>query len=116
MDRPEQAAYLALSGLQEGSTAFVEQLECEAAGSPWWPVAARWDTRALHRTLYHHDGMVNAVAVTALGGEPMVVSGGEDETVRICSLIGTGDDEAVVADLGTPVLSLRPLSWMGCRL
>jgi len=103
--RAERAAYLALSGLQEGTTDIVAGLEDMAGSAPWWPVRTAWETRALHRTLYRHDDVVNAVAVTSLDSEPMVVSGGDDCRVRIRSLTGRGGDEGVV-ELGTPVMCL----------
>jgi WD40 repeat protein len=105
VDRPERAAYLALSGLQEGTALIAAGLHHLAGSAPWWPVRAAWETRARHRILYRHDDVVNAVTVISLDGEPLVVSGGDDRRVRIMSLTGRSGDEGQ-ADIGSLVMCL----------
>ena len=110
--RPERAAYLALSGLQEGTTQFAVDLRDTAGASPWWPVNALWARRFVHRIVNRHADAVNAIAVTIHEGEPLVVSGGDDWQVRIRPVAGWGAGGAAT-DVGTPVMCLTALSVDG---
>ena len=106
--RGERAAYLALSGLQHGTSAIADALVDEARAASWWPVAATWAARVRHRILYRHDDVVNAVCVARLDAEALVVSGDDDGQLRIRSVSSRGGDEGS-ADLGTPVMALTEL-------
>ena len=103
--RPERAAYLTLSGLQDGTGRFADALHDLAHAAPWWPVSALWERRLVHRTVNRHADAVNAVAVSVVGGEHLVVSGGDDWQVRIRNVFTRTADEHTV-DIGTPIMCL----------
>ena len=52
--------------------------------SPRWRCRwAAWQPASPHRSLTGHDGSVMSVAVGEVDGEPVIVSGGDDATVRM---------------------------------
>jgi hypothetical protein len=93
----ERAAQLALSARQSGHFELADDFDGELARCYRDPSLAeleqrryRWQCRwarsspeAPHFVLRGHTSSVDAVALGVLGGEEVVVSGGDDDTVRI---------------------------------
>ncbi len=119
LDRPARASQLELTAHQLGYRSLAARIAEAAPDRPW---QTRWShTRQAtgHQVLTGHIGGVNAVAVGALAdGTPVIVTGGDDATVRVWRLadgtpVGvplTGHDRSVTAVAagrlpgGTPVI------------
>ena len=71
---------------QSGLNAFADQIGQlplrRSFSVPW----ANWQSAATHRVISGHDGGVSSVAVGELEGRAVIVSGGEDGTVRVWDL------------------------------
>ena len=87
LGRPVRASQLELTAHQLGCRTLAARLAAAAPDRPWH---TRWSHghRAVgYQVLIGHDGAANAVAVGTLAdGTPVVVSGGDDGTVRIWRL------------------------------
>ena len=87
LDRPARASQLELTAHQLGCRSLAARIASAAPDRPW---QTRWShgRRATgHQVLTGHTGEVSAVAVGALpDGTPVIVSGGDDGTVRVWRL------------------------------
>lgn len=94
LDREHRAQLLALAALHLGLRPLAKRLL--SAGSPSW--VPRWAHRlgAPNRKLTGHTGAVLAVGFGTAAGRDIVVSGGEDTTVRVW-------DAATGASIGEPL-------------
>ena len=87
LDRPARASQLELTAHHLGCRSLAARIASAAPDRPW---QTRWShgRRATgHQVLTGHTGAVNAVAAGALpDGTPVIVSGGDDGTVRVWRL------------------------------
>ena len=87
LDRPGRASKLELTARQLGCRSLAARIAGAAPDRPW---QTRWSHGRLatgYQVLAGHTGQVGAVAVGALAdGVPVIVSGGEDATVRVWRL------------------------------
>ena len=87
LDRPTRASQLELTAHHLGCRSLAARIASAAPDRPW---QTRWShgRRATgHQVLTGHAGAVTAVAVGALpDGTPVIVSGGDDGTVRVWRL------------------------------
>jgi WD40 repeat protein len=83
----ERTSYLVMVARQSGFDAFANQIERlalpRAFSVPW----AKWQFAATHRVLSGHEGDVKTIAVATIDDYAVVVSGGDDRTVRIWDLV-----------------------------
>ena len=84
LDRPMRASQLELTAHHLGCRGLAARIASAAPDRPW---QTRWShgRRATgHQVLTGHDGGVDAVAAGALpDGTPVIISGGDDGTVRV---------------------------------
>jgi len=84
LDRPMRASQLELTAYRLGCRGLADRIAGVAPDRPW---QTRWShsrQASSQQVLTGHDGWVNAVAVGRLpDGAPVIVSGGEDGTVRV---------------------------------
>ncbi|MGX1887831.1 caspase family protein [Streptomyces sp. NPDC055287] len=78
----ENAALLELAARCDGNPVLADGLGRLPLGQPWRALWARWDHSRHYRLIGRHDGAVWALAMTEFDGRYIVVSGGEDGTVR----------------------------------
>ena len=79
------------------------QIAAAAPGRPWQTRWSHGGRATSHQVLTGHDGGVAAVAVGALpDGTPVIVSGGDDGTVRVWRL-ADGTPLVPPLDLAEPV-------------
>lgn len=83
----ENAALLELAARCDGNPLLADGLGRLPLGQPWRALWARWDFSRHYRLIGRHDGAVWALAMTEFDGRDVVVSGGEDGTVRRWDLI-----------------------------
>ncbi len=116
LDQPMRASQLELTAHRLGCRSLAARIAGVAPDRPW---ETRWShgRRATgHQVITGHDGSVNAVAAGALpDGTPVIISGGDDGTVRVWRLADStpvgeplrGHDGPVAAGAlpdGTPVI------------
>ena len=89
-DLAEAAAQLQLAARQYDADDLAERIGRLGVGLPWSVPWAHYRRAHSHLVLGTHSGGVSVVAVTALDGRPMAITGGYDGTVRVWDLaIGT---------------------------
>ncbi|MEV6907071.1 AAA family ATPase [Amycolatopsis sp. NPDC051071] len=76
---------LATDAARFGATRQHRALAASLAWPPRW-ATGRQTSSALHLTLTGHSGGVRAVACTTVGGKPVAVTGGDEESVRVWDL------------------------------
>ncbi len=87
LDRAARASQLELTAHQLGYRSLADRIAEAAPDRPWQTYWSHGRQTTGHQVLIGHDGGVNAVAVGALpDGTPVIVSGGEDGTVRVWRL------------------------------
>jgi WD40 repeat protein len=84
----ERPAYLHLTARCAGCDSLASALMDAVRTSPWGVVWAQWRPSHPHRLLGRHRSTVSSVAVIEFVGEPVVVSGSHDGTVRVWRLDG----------------------------
>ena len=109
LDLPMRASQLELTAHQLGCRGLAARIADAAPDRPW---QTRWShgRRATgHQVIPGHDGAVHAVAAGALpDGTPVIISGGEDGTVRVWRTAdGTPVGEPLTGHDG-PVTRWRP--------
>jgi WD40 repeat protein len=82
----EGAAYLQLHARQAGEGEVADRIDRTELIQPWSVPWAYWQPIHARQTIGRHDNRVNAVAVGEVGGQPVVVSGSDDMTVRVWDL------------------------------
>ena len=118
-DLAEAAAQLQLAARQYDADDLAERIGRLGVGLPWSVPWAHYRRAHSHLVLGTHSGGVSVVAVTALDGRPMAITGGYDGTVRVWDLaIGTqlhqlpGHSGGVTA-LAVTALDGRPIAITG---
>ncbi|WP_327712484.1 caspase family protein [Streptomyces sp. NBC_00464] len=87
-DRPlgDRAADLQLSARRCEADLLADHIEDLSLARPWAAHWAWWSTSGVHRLLAGHTRTVSCVAVGALDGRPITVTGSVDGTARIWDL------------------------------
>ena len=87
LDRPMRASQLELTAHRLGCHGLAARIASAAPDRPWQTRWSHGRQTTGHQVLTGHIGMVRAVAVGALpDGTPVIVSGGDDGTVRVWRL------------------------------
>ncbi|MFF2578438.1 caspase family protein [Streptomyces goshikiensis] len=88
LDRPlgDRAADLQLSARRCEADPLADRIEDLALERPWAAKWAWWSTSGVHRLLAGHTRNVSCVAVGALDGRPISVTGSIDGTARVWDL------------------------------
>ena len=82
----EHPSYLGLAARSGRADALADRLDADGFTGPWY---ARWASCQLqrpHQQLSGHTSTVTSVAAAELDGRPVIISGGEDRSVRIWDL------------------------------
>ncbi|MCX5379800.1 caspase family protein [Streptomyces sp. NBC_00091] len=82
----DRAADLQLSARRCQADRLADRVDELAVARPWSTAWAWWSTSGAHRLLGGHDRPVGCVAVGALDGRPIAVTGSEDSTARVWDL------------------------------
>ena len=85
-DASEQAAYLALAALCAGANALADRIVEDGFPMPWRPRWVAWRLPRARRMFTGHNGRIPCIVTAELDGQPVVVSGGVDATVRVWDL------------------------------
>jgi WD40 repeat protein len=84
LDPPTRASQLELTARQLGYRALATLIASAAPDRPWQTYWSHGRRATSHQVLTGHHGTVRAVAAGALpDGTPVIISGGEDRTVRV---------------------------------
>src|SRR5262249_4474837 len=82
----ERAAYLQLSAHRCGAAGLAARADTLGLPMPCHSRWAWWSTTGVHRQLVGHDGVVRALAIGDLDGQPIAVTGADDGTCRMWDL------------------------------
>lgn len=82
----ERAADLQLSARRCEADLLADRIDDLAVSRPWAASWAWWSASGVHRLLTGHTRTVSCVAVGALDGRPIAVTGGVDGTARLWDL------------------------------
>ncbi|WP_078877002.1 caspase family protein [Streptomyces sp. 150FB] len=82
----DRAADLQLSARRCEANELADRIDELGITLPWSARWAWWSTSGVHRLLQGHTKTVGCVAVGALDGRPIAVTGSADETVRVWDL------------------------------
>ena len=82
----EHACYLGLAARCGRAETLADRIDADGLTGPWRARWASWQLQRPHQQITGHDGPVRAVAVTELDGRPVIISGGDDGTVRVWDL------------------------------
>ncbi|MGW6970732.1 caspase family protein [Streptomyces sp. NPDC054952] len=118
-DRPlgARAADLQLSARRCEADPLADRIEDLSLERPWAANWAWWSTSGVHRLLAGHTRNVSCVAVAALDGRPITVTGSIDGTARIWDLtaqqqigdplsVGIAVSAVAIGDLGDYTVAL----------
>ena len=117
LDRPGRASQLELAAHELGCRSLAARIAEAAPDRPWHTLWSHTRQTTGYQVLTGHDGPVEAVAVGGLpDGTPVIVSGGDDGTVRVWRLAdGTPVGEPLrghdrgVADGGVKAVAMGAL-------
>ncbi|MEU7200906.1 caspase family protein [Streptomyces sp. NPDC045470] len=114
-----RAADLQLSARRCGADGLAERIDGLGVALPWSARWAWWSTSGAHRLLNGHTAWVGSVAVGALDGRPVAVTGGRgnDRTARVWDLttqqqigeplvVGIGVSAVAIGDIGDYTVAL----------
>ena len=82
----EHPSYLQLAARYGQASNLANALDAHVLPSTWSARWASWRYQPPHQTLTGHTQPINTVAVGELKGRPVVISGGDDGTVRVWDL------------------------------
>ncbi|MEU6976801.1 caspase family protein [Streptomyces sp. NPDC046371] len=113
----ERAADLQLSARRCEADLLADRIEDLAVSRPWAASWAWWSASGVHRLLTGHTRTVSCVAVGALDGRPIAVTGGVDGTARLWDLtaqqqigrsmpVGIAVSAIAIGDLGDYTVAL----------
>ncbi|HEY7814595.1 MAG TPA: WD40 repeat domain-containing protein, partial [Nakamurella sp.] len=116
----EHASYLQLAARCGRAPQLADALEACRPRDSWSCTWASWRLEPPHRALTGHDGPVHAVTTATRNGDPVVISGGNDSSLRIWNLATgrpvadplTGHDGPVRA-VTTATLDGQPVAISG---
>ncbi|MFH8346414.1 caspase family protein [Streptomyces sp. NPDC018045] len=114
-----RAADLQLSARRCGANGIADRIDGLGVSLPWSARWAWWSASGTHRLLNGHTAWVDCVAVGALDGRPIAVTGGRgsDRTARVWDLttqqqigeplaVGIGVSAVAVGDIGDYTVAL----------
>jgi len=82
----KHASYLGLAARCGRAETLADRIDADGLVGPWRARWASWQPQHPHQQITGHDGPVLAVAAAELDGRPVVISGSDDETVRVWDL------------------------------
>jgi len=82
-DAGRNAAYLQLVARQAGPAWLADQIDRLPVALPWAVRWAAWLPTTPYRIVGRHAGPVTAITMTELHGRPVIISAGDDATLRL---------------------------------
>ena len=76
-------SYLHLAAVLVGAHTLADRARADAQTGSWHTVSAAWRPHPPHQVITRHTGGVLAVACARVDGRDVIVSGGDDRTVRV---------------------------------